>query len=739
MRGIQVKEYVQGPQDLKVTDLPDPTPKPNQYLIAVHAAATNFFDLLQIRGKYQHQPPLPWVSGAEFSGVVLKAPQSLPGGKKPTFKEGDKVFGASQGAYATKVCATEEQLRPMPKGWSYFESAGLMVTAPTSYAGLVTRAGIKKGDWVLVHAAAGGVGLAAVQIAKAFGATVVATAGTQHKLDVAKSFGADHLVDYRQKDWPDKVKKLTPKGRGVDIVYDPVGLIAQSMKCTAWNGRLLVIGFAAGDIEKMATNRILLKNVSVMGLHWGAYATNEPEMIEVVWKGLFDLMDSGKFRGTCYTDKDFVGLETIPEALKALGARDTWGKVVVKVPQEGQSKFRTFLKRRVEEAATATSEMYASPLPMSSVNPPLPLHYLIHHFQTSMASQSNPQHALDDSQRRALQHRLLLEEQQRRIESRKMLEASYRAPICPYYSVLGHSDCWHCHQNGNVQSSTSTDNLLRSLARPQFQATPTSVKTVTPYLLSSASTVSTIPLNENQVHNQESYRQLIPAKSRVPDPAPTKAAAVAPPSLRPEPRPAPPLPWRELPVEKDFVSVCIPPTFTRFLYLPVEVRKRIYVYLVHNREYGLLMPKDMRAYHQAPITRVNRQIRNESIDLVYKVNAYDAKNRELIKHGLSFKDRVGDDRLKLVRNWAWYTAKRHLSINFFADGEGYSYQITYQGPQGNDEINAVAKERAHQVFNYLKKQGSITGFTSEHVGAISDIVLRITPKTKAKTDGESNK
>jgi len=194
------------------------------------------------------------------------------------------------------------------------------------------------GDWVLVHAAAGGVGLAAVQIAKAFGATVVATAGTQHKLDVAKSFGADHLVDYRQKDWPDMVKKLTPKGRGVDIVYDPVGLIAQSMKCTAWNGRLLVIGFAAGDIEKMATNRILLKNVSVMGLHWGAYAINEPEMIEVVWKGLFDLMESGKFRGTCYTDKEFVGLETIPEALKALGARDTWGKVVVKVPQEGQSK-----------------------------------------------------------------------------------------------------------------------------------------------------------------------------------------------------------------------------------------------------------------------------------------------------------------------------------------------------------------------------------------------------------------
>jgi len=194
------------------------------------------------------------------------------------------------------------------------------------------------GDYVLIHAAAGGVGLAAVQIAKAFGATVIATAGTQHKLDRAKSFGADFVVSYRQSDWSERVKKLTPKGRGVDIVYDPVGLIAQSMKCTAWNGRLLIIGFAAGDIEKMATNRILLKNVSVVGLHWGMYATMEPETVEKVWDGLYALMESGKYRGTCFTDQEFVGLESVPAALKALGARESWGKVVVKVPQEGQSK-----------------------------------------------------------------------------------------------------------------------------------------------------------------------------------------------------------------------------------------------------------------------------------------------------------------------------------------------------------------------------------------------------------------
>ena len=177
-----------------------------------------------------------------------------------------------------------------------------------------------------------------MQIAKAFGATVIATAGTKHKLDVAKSFGADHVIDYGDKTWTEQVKKLTPQGRGVDIVYDPVGLITQSTKCTAWNGRLLVIGFAAGEIEKVATNRLLLKNISVVGLHWGVYATQEPETVEVVWKGLFDLMDRGAFRPYCFTDKEYVGLEGVPAALEALGRRDTWGKVVVAVPQEKDSR-----------------------------------------------------------------------------------------------------------------------------------------------------------------------------------------------------------------------------------------------------------------------------------------------------------------------------------------------------------------------------------------------------------------
>ncbi len=180
--------------------------------------------------------------------------------------------------------------------------------------------------------------MAAVQIAKAFGATVIATAGTKHKLDVARSFGADHSVDYTDPTWPDQVKKLTPKGRGVDIVFDPVGLIDKSTKCIRWNGRLLVIGFAAGNIEKVAMNKLLLKNISVVGLHWGAYAKNEPERIPEVWRGIFELIKQGKFRGTVFTDEEFLGLEKVPNALKSLGSRGTWGKVVVKIPQEGGSK-----------------------------------------------------------------------------------------------------------------------------------------------------------------------------------------------------------------------------------------------------------------------------------------------------------------------------------------------------------------------------------------------------------------
>jgi len=274
-------------------------------------------------------------SGSEFAGTILSTPTSNP---NPAFPPGAHVFGATQGSYATHILAPESQLRPVPTGWSFLSAAGLMVTAPTSYAALVTRANIQRGDYVLVHAAAGGVGLAAVQVAKAFGAVVIATAGGKRKLEVASGYGADFGVDYRGEKWEEEVRKLTPKGRGVDIVFDPVGMVNRSLKCTAWNGRIVVVGFAAGEIEKVAMNRVLLKNVSLVGLHWGMYAKEETETVEEVWRGLFRLMEEGKFRSTVYGDRKFRGLESVGEALGMLGRRETWGKVVVEVPNEETSK-----------------------------------------------------------------------------------------------------------------------------------------------------------------------------------------------------------------------------------------------------------------------------------------------------------------------------------------------------------------------------------------------------------------
>ncbi|KAH7319977.1 putative quinone oxidoreductase [Stachybotrys elegans] len=329
MRGIQISEYLKTPEGLKVSDLPDPVPKKDEYLIRVHAAATNFFDILQIQGKYQNQPPFPWVAGAEFAGTVISTPS---GSASPKFPVGTRVFGSSQGAFATKICAKEGFLLPVPDGWSFQDAAGLFITAPTSYAALVLRAGIKKGDYVLVHAAAGGVGLAAVQVAKAYGATVIATASTPRKLEVAKAFGADHVVDYADPAWPAKVKELTPKSRGVDIVYDPVGLVDKSTKCTAWNGRILIVGFAAGTIEKVAMNKVLLKNIALVGIHWGAYTINDWPALVQVWEGIMRLVAQGKLKGTEYSDDEFVGLERVKDALVALGGRKTWGKVVVKIP-----------------------------------------------------------------------------------------------------------------------------------------------------------------------------------------------------------------------------------------------------------------------------------------------------------------------------------------------------------------------------------------------------------------------
>ncbi|KZS98330.1 alcohol dehydrogenase [Sistotremastrum niveocremeum HHB9708] len=329
MKAFVLNSYAHPSKLALAQDAPEPTPGPNEVIVEIYSAALNFFDILQAQGKYQSQPPFPFVLGAELAGRIAKhspIPKGCP------FKAGDRVFGQAQGCYAERVATDYRVLHPVPKGMSLDEAAGLYVTWPTSYEGLVGRAELKAGEWVLVTAGAGGVGLAAVQIAKALGAKVIATAGSPEKLEVCKRVGgADYAVDYTKEGWQKEVLKIT-KGKGVDVIYDPVGRIRESLKCISWKGRAIVVGFAGGEIEKLPLNLVLLKNISIVGLHWGAYEKFEPPHVPKVWKELFDLFESGRVKPINY-DKVWK-LEEVPAGLGSLEKRETWGKAVVRVRED---------------------------------------------------------------------------------------------------------------------------------------------------------------------------------------------------------------------------------------------------------------------------------------------------------------------------------------------------------------------------------------------------------------------
>lgn len=323
MRAIVVNEWTE-PKDLKVSDIEAPAVKAGTLGVEVRAAGCNFFDILLVKGQYQLKPPFPFVPGGELAGVVTEVGSGVEG-----FAVGDRVLASVPfGAYAERAVVSARGACVMPGGISFEEASAFPVVYPTSYAALVYRARVQPGEYLLVHAAAGGVGLAAVQIGKALGARVIATAGGADKLEIARQAGADVLIDYRADDWVERVKQATD-GHGADVIYDSVGgdTFDLSLKCIAWSGRLLVIGFASGRIPEVKANRILLKNIAIVGLHWGAYTTNEPERIPEAYNALFRMYDEGKVRPVIF--KTFP-LAELPAALAALGGRQTYGKVVVK-------------------------------------------------------------------------------------------------------------------------------------------------------------------------------------------------------------------------------------------------------------------------------------------------------------------------------------------------------------------------------------------------------------------------
>jgi NADPH2:quinone reductase len=272
------------PEALGVRELDTPSMTSGGVRIEVRAAGCNFADILMLKGAYQVRPPLPFVPGVEVAGVVTEVGPAVAG-----FSIGDRVLSrCGLGGYAEEVVTPAKSTYRIPDVMSFEAGAALPTVYPTSYAALVWRAPVARGETLLVHAAAGGVGLSAVQIGKALGARVIATAGNAEKLEIARVAGADVLIDYRKSDFVSRVMEETD-GRGADVIYDSVGgeTTDRSLKCIAWNGRLLVIGFASGDIPEIRLNRVMLKNIAVVGLHWSAYPEREPDRIDECFRGLF--------------------------------------------------------------------------------------------------------------------------------------------------------------------------------------------------------------------------------------------------------------------------------------------------------------------------------------------------------------------------------------------------------------------------------------------------------------------
>jgi NADPH2:quinone reductase len=311
------------PSDLKLSELPDLRAAAGQIVIDVAAVGVNFPDILMIQGKYQVKPPFPFAPGGEIAGVVREI-----GAGVTKVATGDRVLAMlPYGAYATQVAAFEPQVFKIPDVMSFEHAAAFTIVYQTSYFALVYRAPVREGQTVLVHGAAGGVGLSAVQIAKALGAKVLATAGSPEKRAFVKAQGADAVFDSRGDGWVEGVLKATG-GRGADHIYDPVGgeLFDLSLKCIAFSGNLHVIGFASGSIPSCAMNRVLLKNIALVGLHWGAYQLKDPGKVPEAMAALFALYEKGQL--PVQIGKAFP-LERAVDALAELSGRRVQGKVVL--------------------------------------------------------------------------------------------------------------------------------------------------------------------------------------------------------------------------------------------------------------------------------------------------------------------------------------------------------------------------------------------------------------------------
>jgi NADPH2:quinone reductase len=322
MKAWQVPELGEPRDVLRLAEVPDPVPGPGQVLVRVLAAAANFPDVLMCRGGYQVRPPLPYIPGIELCGEVVEAGPEVTG-----VAAGDRLIGGPiGGAFAELTLMNAATVLPAPDGLDDAEAAAFFVTYQTGWFGLHRRARLAAGETLLVHAAAGGVGSGAVQLGKAAGARVIGVAGGERKAEAARALGADVVIDRNTQDFVEVVKEVT-EGRGADVVYDPVGgdTYARSTKCIAFEGRILVIGFAGGQIQSAALNHALVKNYSIVGLHWGLYQSKNPQLIRDCHAQLTTMVADGAIRPLV---GERLGLDEVPAGLQRLADGDTVGRVV---------------------------------------------------------------------------------------------------------------------------------------------------------------------------------------------------------------------------------------------------------------------------------------------------------------------------------------------------------------------------------------------------------------------------
>lgn len=332
MKAVLCKEHGL-PDTLVIEDVASPEPGEGQVLLEIHAAAVNFPDVLIIQNLYQFKPDLPFSPGGEVSGRVAKV-----GAGVKKVKVGDRVIGScGWGGFAEEIVLDEAKLLPIPDSMDFVTASAFLMTYGTSHHALKNRAEIKPGETLLVLGAAGGVGLAAVELGKAMGARVIAAASTEEKVATAKEHGADDGFVYptgkldraQQKEMSAKIKELTG-GKGADVIYDPVGgdYAEPALRAIAWKGRYLVVGFAAGDIPKIPLNLALLKGCQIVGVFWGAFTGLERAAHEENLAELMAMFAAGTIKP--YVSKTYP-LEDASSALNDMAARRVQGKVVLTV------------------------------------------------------------------------------------------------------------------------------------------------------------------------------------------------------------------------------------------------------------------------------------------------------------------------------------------------------------------------------------------------------------------------